>query len=250
MPAERDKLKIALLRHDLELRIACYEEMVTNALGVEGFEIFSDIARNTDDKPIDELLSPDHINSKEDIKTGRTPTNLFRAVFCLCRAKDKLTAGDYTHAADYLSQTDRFLGSMSAFLIVDNEASETGRTKALKKHAKNQPIEQKVIELISRTAGDGGLKPDGGWGLESKTASALTEVIQNFITTHNKANPENKYDLFATNAKLLITRWLKKPNSEIRKIYLEHASDKAKSAIKAREMRASSKASKSRTHSQ
>lgn len=249
MPAERNSSKVALLRHELELRIACYEEMVIKALGVEGFELFTYIAENTDDKSIDELLSPDHINFKEDIKTGRTPTNLFRAVFSLCRAKGKFTIGDYTQVVDYLSQTDRYLGSMSAFLTIDNEASEIGRARAQKKHAKNQAIVQKVIELLSRTPKDGGLKPEGGWGIECKTASALTVAIQEFIKTHNETNPDNKYDLFSDNVKSLITRWLKKLDSEPRKVYLEHASEKAKSTIKARESRTSLKASASRTHS-
>lgn len=237
MSIEKSQSDKDSMRSDLDTRVARFETAMIAALGEEGFEHMMFIARNTDDKPISELLTSDEINRHEEVVTARAPTNVFRAAVELCRAKLKFSLGNYPQSAECLNRATLYLGSASAHHLNDKIISESRKHTGQKKHDKNAPIQDHLISLLVKNETDGGLKPAEGWGIESQVANLLAPSIEEFIKTHNKMNPDNKFDLTVSNVKRLITDWIKKPDTEIRKVYLENVSEKASLRIGNRESR-------------
>lgn len=187
---------------------------------VGAFEIAA-LLTATGSKSASELLR--HHTLTEDLNdVARSPSTLIEAAILALVARHNLATEKIIDAIVNIIRANRRLGSAktikSELKINKTTTSKRLSNAAKAKTAKLNPLKEEVRRLLIEKS------PPQGWGSISEAACVIERDIEEFSATNNlKLSPENSHKLLCS--------WIGEKGSELRKAFLDIASEKARSRL-------------------
>jgi len=222
MPHDLDQYSIEGIQRELSSQIEHAIELIQSSGGVSSLKMAELILKKTNESGTS-LIKNCHVpDDKLDSQT-KGPANLIKAAISVLYARDLLKSNKLFEAMRSLNETYYYFGATATITLEvaqENFRKSTSGTKAVSvRHAKTNPLKEKVIELLSTE------KPKKGWPSINNAVKKISPTLIEFMK--NKSFGVSEHNIEATT-----TKWIRKEGSLLRQAFKDNASDTALKRLK------------------
>lgn len=222
MQQDLDQYSIEGIQRELSSQIEHAIELIQSSGGASSLATAEIILINTKESGVS-LIKKCHVpDDKLDSQT-KGPANLIKAAISVLYAQRLLNSNKLFEAMRELNETYYYFGATATITLEvaqEKFRKSTAAKKAISvRHAKNNPLKDKVIELLSTK------KPPKGWSSINNAVKKISPPLIEFMK--NKSFGVSEHNIEATT-----TKWIREEGSPLRQAFKDNASNTALSRLK------------------